>query len=155
MPQDWEQSLLFWHYNLGPGATRTLALALWFGFWIVLGIRQCRRLRYFRVTALTLAALAAAFGMSAWAKSHPAAIAVASNERVPVYYGTDETSTTRFELFDGDRVTVERRANGWARVRTANGERGWARESGLTFVGPPYERASALETDFVEEAISP
>jgi len=86
--------------------------------------------------------LAVAFGLSAWVKAHGDLYAVANNERVPVHYGTSEDETVRFELYEGDRVLVDRRESGWARVMTADGERGWARGRALAFVGPPYERPS-------------
>ena len=92
--------------------------------------------------AIVLAVLAAAFGASAWAKAHPPALAVAAVERVPVHYGTNEDEAVRFELYEGDRVAVDRRADGWARVNISSGERGWARESDLVFVGPPYEAST-------------
>jgi hypothetical protein len=87
--------------------------------------------------------LAASFGASAWAKAHPVLLAVANEERVPVHYGTNENETVRFELYAGDRVTVDKRAAGWVRVSTVDGERGWAQEKNLTLVGPPYERPPA------------
>jgi len=139
LPADWEQSLLFWHYNLTPRETYYVAACLWGAFWVVLGMRQWRPLRYTRRAALGLGLLAAAFGASAWVKAHPAELAVASLETVPVHYGTGDDETVRFELHAGDRVTVERHASGWARVTTVDGERGWAREEGLLFVGPPYK----------------
>ena len=91
------------------------------------------------------AILAVAFGASAWEKAHPVELAVANAETVPVHYGTSENETVRFELSEGDRVIVDKRATGWARVVTAEGERGWAQDKHLAFVGPPYERPAGLE----------
>ena len=146
LPAEWEQSLLFWHYGLGRMTTDFLAALFWIAFWAVLAIRQWRPIPYTRRAALVLGLLALAFGASAWAKAHPAQLAVANDDPVPVRYATDETSTVRFELYAGDRVTVDKRMNGWARVTTIDGERGWARDSSLTFVGPPYERPSLSVT---------
>jgi len=139
LPADWEQSLLFWHYNLTPRETYYVAALLWVAFWAMLGMRQWRPLRYTRRVALGLGLLAAAFGASAWVKAYPAQLAVAARETVPVRYGTGDDETVRFELHAGDRVTVDRHASGWARVTTVDGERGWAREESMLFVGPPYE----------------
>jgi hypothetical protein len=146
LPPEWEQSLLFWHYGLAPRTTFLLAAVCWMGAWLVLGVRQWRRApgtRPMRRTALlagVLAVLAIAFGGSAWVKAHPAMLAVASNSVVSVRYGPDDTDTERFRLYEGDRIVVDRRRNGWSRVTTSTGERGWARDQGLAFVGPPYER---------------
>jgi len=140
LPAEWEQSLLFWHYGLGRTATYFLTAFFWIGFWVVLAIRQWRPMAYGRRAALVLGLLALAFGASAWAKAHPAQLAVANDDPVPVRYATDEASTVHFELYAGDRVTVDKRMKGWARVVTIDGDRGWAPSASLTFVGPPYER---------------
>ncbi len=137
-PPDWEQSLLFWHYNLSQSATYLLALASWCAFWVLLGIRQWRPLRFTRRAAVAAFVLAMAFGFSAWDKAHPQLLAVACDNVVPVHYGTNENETVRFELNVGDRVLVDKRIGGWSRVETKDGERGWAQDKGLVFVGPPY-----------------
>ena len=153
LPPDWEQSLLFWHYGLGPRTTYLLAGLFWFVFWAALGVRQWRPVRYSRRAALVTGILAAAFGASAWAKAHPEMLAVADADRVPVHYGTNETETVHFELYAGDRVTVDKRLHGWARVSTVDGEQGWAQDKGLMFVGPPYGPPPAPETQ--QEAAAP
>ena len=142
LPPAWEQALLFWHFRLTPALSFRLAIAFWLLFWGLLAVRLWRPWPYLRRTA-ALAFVAAAFlGLSSWAKEHPRLSAVAAAETLPVRYGTGTEETTRFELFEGDRVIVDKRTNGWARVTTATGERGWVEESGLAFVGPPYVRPS-------------
>ncbi|MDQ1257480.1 MAG: hypothetical protein QG656_2085 [Candidatus Hydrogenedentes bacterium] len=143
LPPDWEQSLLFWHYSLTPRSTRWLALALWWTLWALLVLQKVRPVRYLTRAALLTGVLAVAFGVSAWVKSHGDLYAVANEPSVPVHYGTSDTETVRFELYEGDRVLVDRRERGWARIMTADGERGWAKEDALTLVGPPYERPAA------------
>lgn len=147
LPADWELNLLFWHYKLAPKATRLIAGLLWIAFWSVLGIRQWRAIRYTRQTALVLGMLAMLFVLSAWAKSHPLALAAANAVNVPVRYGTDANETIHFNLHAGDRVAVDVRQDGWARVTSVDGKRGWAREESLAFVGPPYERPSIPSPD--------
>ena len=139
LPPDWEQSLLFWHYGLGPRETKRLALATWLAFWLVVALAQWRRVRYLRRTAVVLGVVAVALGVSAWVKAHPDQLVVAAAPTLPVYFGTDASGTVHFELYEGDRAVVDRRENGWARLTTATGEQGWSREAGLVFVGPPYE----------------
>lgn len=138
LPPQWEQSLLFWHYGLGRTITYWLAGGAWLALWLVLVARQFRAYRFTRAVAVVLAVAAIGLGASAWMKAHPSPLAVTSAERVPVHYGTSETETVRFELLPGDRVTVDARSNGWLRVATADGQRGWAREDGFILVGPPY-----------------
>ncbi len=141
LPPSWEQSLLFWHYHMSPGLTRWLAAMCWLAFWLLLALRQWRAYRFLRGGVIVAGILAAAFAGSAWMKAHPAPLAVAAEERVPVRFGRSDNETVRFELYEGDRVTVEQRERGWARVATVGGERGWAREEALFFVGPPYSNA--------------
>ncbi len=138
LPPDWEQSLLFWHYGLGPRVTKRLALASWLAFWAVVGLAQWRRVRYLRRAATVLGVATVALGVSAWVKAYPDQLVVAAAPTVPVYFGTDTNGTVHFELYEGDRAIVDRRENGWARLTTATGEQGWAREDGLVSVGPPY-----------------
>lgn len=147
LPPEWEQSLLFWHYAIGRSATYGLAGLFWVALWAALAVRQWRPFRYARTVVAVLAVLATAFAVSAWNKSHPALLAVAGADPTPVRFGTNDAETIRFNLYPGDRVGVDRRENGWARVTTATGERGWTQEANLAFVGPPYERpAGAKET---------
>ena len=139
LPSQWEQSLLFWHYGLGRKQTCILAGLFWIAFWSVLGFRQWRPARYTRLAAVFLFVFAASFGASAWVKLHPVPLAVADRDKTPVHYGTDDTATVRFELNAGDRVLVDKRLNGWSRVTTVDGQRGWTHDDTLVFVGPPYE----------------
>ncbi len=142
-PPDWEQSLFFWHYQLTGRTSQWLAGLCWIALWILLGIRQIRPVRYMRRAALVAGVLACSFGASAWFKAHGPTHAVANADRMPVHYGTSDQETVRYELYMGDRVLVDRREAGWARVTTADGERGWSRAESLAFVGPPYERPRA------------
>ncbi|NIA12899.1 MAG: tetratricopeptide repeat protein [Nitrospiraceae bacterium] len=152
LPSVWEQSLLFWHYGMKRSTTYRIAAVLWCLFWGVLALRQWRPLRYTRRAALLLAVLGGAFAASAWAKAHPVTLAVAHAESVPVRYGTHDDETLRFELRAGDRVTVDRRQGGWARVTTVDGERGWVHEDAMMFVGPPYLPPPSA-VDVGEEAV--
>jgi hypothetical protein len=146
-PPDWQESLLFWHYQLSRRATNTLAALFWLMLWGALGLRQWRPLRYTRRVAVAAGVLAVAFGISAWEKAHPEPMAVANADVVHVHYGTNENETVHFDLNAGDRVTVDKRVPGWSRVTTQNGERGWAQDSALAFVGPPYEPPANVYTN--------
>lgn len=150
LPEPWAQNLLFWHYGVARDTTRLLALVLWVTFWALLMVRQWRAFPYWRGAAAAAAVLAAAFAGSAWAKAHPAPMAVVIADDTALRYGPSESEQvvaftpegsadkTAATLFDGDRATVEARANGWARIATVDGKRGWAPESALVFVDPPY-----------------
>jgi len=139
----WEQSLLFWHYRLSARATRWIALTLWIAFWAVMALRRWRRVRFTRQAVIVLGVMAVAFWSSVYVKAHPRGLAVAARPSVPVLYGASEDATMHFELYEGDRVGVERRLPDWALVVTADGKRGWARQEQLYFVGPPYEMAQS------------
>ena len=136
LPPAWEQSLLFWHYAISYKTARLLAAICWIVFWLLLGLRYARPIPYLRAAAAAAALLACAFAGSAWVKAHPVPLAVALHDETPVRFGRSDAETVRFELFEGDRVTVDRRLNGWARVTTVSGDRGWVRESQLVYAGP-------------------
>lgn len=137
----WEQSLLFWHGALSIRVVKRLAVVSWLAMWTCLGVRQWRRIRYTGRIAVLAGVLSVLFGASVWVKAHPQPLAVASEERVPVRYGTDDSQQVYFELYEGDRVAVDGQSDGWVRVATSDGKRGWAREGSFTLVGPPYSRA--------------
>jgi len=138
-PPAWEQSLFFWHAGLSSGESLGVAGTAWALAWLVLMLRAARPWPYLRGVAVAGFIVAAAFAGSWWIKTHPPRIAVAAEARVPVRYGNRPEETVRFELYEGDRVSIEQMKNGWARVRTADGERGWTEESHLLLVGPPYQ----------------
>lgn len=141
----WEQRLLFWHDGIKPQIARALTLAGWAIFWILLAFKQLRPTPYLRRTATLVLLLTLLFAASAWAKTHPPQLAVAGAARVPVHYGTNEQETVHFELYEGDRVIVDKRTNGWARVLTADGERGWVKGDQLVSVARPWLVTSHAE----------
>lgn len=137
-PSELEQGFFFWHYNLSAAATRNLAIVFWYTFWALLAVRLLWKTPFVRTGAVVVGVAAAAFGASAWVKAYPDMVVVANDVRVPVRYGTNETETVRFELYEGDRVLAEEVTEGWVRVATTDGDRGWAQREQFTFVGPPY-----------------
>ena len=144
-PSDWEQSLFFWHYGLSKPAAFRLAAGWWVVFWGLLTLRQFKQIRFLRRAAAVAGLLAVLFAVSTWAKSQSSGLAVANAPRVPVYSGNQEVDIVHFELYEGDRVHVEIRNDGWAKVETANEKRGWARERYFIFVDPPYGPPSFSE----------
>jgi len=142
-PPAWEQGLFFWHAGLRAEESVTVAGIAWTLAWIMLMVRAARPWPYLRRAAGVSFLVAAAFAASWWIKDHPPKLAVAAESRVPVRYGSRPEETIRFELYEGDRVQVEQIKNGWARVRTADGERGWTEVSHLLLVGPPYTSYAA------------
>lgn len=141
-PPDWEQSLLFWHYDLRRETSLRIAVWAWCLGWALLALRQVRRFPYLRRSALIVGVVAGVFAISWWVKSTPQQLAVATVPEAPVRYGMSEDETIRFKLYTGDRVLIDRRENGWSRVETASGERGWTQDDFLIFIGPPYARPS-------------
>lgn len=137
-PSEWEQSLFSWHFGLSRRASASVALVFWALGWVLLSVRLLRPWPYFRRAATAALVIALVFGVSWWLKADPPMLAVASEPRVPVRYGTRAEEAVRFELYEGDRVLIDARKNGWVRVVTSGGERGWASAHQLLFVGPPF-----------------
>lgn len=153
LPSAWEQTLLFWHYRLPYGVSRMLAIFTWLFFWAAVAIRAWRPVPYLRLAAALCLLAAMGFGTSAWYKSRPSSLVVASAVTVPVHYGPDANDTVHYELHEGDRVSFDRREQGWVRVTAVDGQRGWAREEQVIFVGPPY--AASEIAPAAEAAASP
>ncbi len=139
LPPAWERSLLAWHYGLSYRLAWTLGVLSWLLMWGLLAVRLWWPLRFLRRGAAVMAVLAVAFSSSAWIKAHPPMLAVVVDETVPVRFGKSDAEKVRFELYAGDRVSVDQRDAQWSRVSTVSGERGWARNDQLILVGPPYE----------------
>ena len=138
----WESALLFWHDTIPRSVAHWTSIAAWVVLWLVLALRLWRPLPYLRLAALAALVIAVAFGASAWIKYSPSPLAVARYDHTPVRFGTSEDDDIRFELFEGDRVLIDGKANGWVRVTIADGERGWTRLDNLIRVGPPYENGA-------------
>lgn len=143
LPPAWQESLLMWHGNWTPQAVYRLAMLSWLALWALLALRLWIPNKRLTQAAIVMALAAAAFATSAYAKFHPPLMAVAMQDHTPVRYGVGESQTMNFELLRGDRVVVDIRRGGWARVRNADGQRGWVEESALAWVGPPYTRPTA------------
>ncbi len=137
-PRDWEQAFFFWHGDFTGQRSLAVAVLAWALLWGLLALRLVRKWPYLRIGAVLCALAALLFLGSWWVKSHPEELAVAADRRVPVRYGHRAAETVRFELYEGDRVRVDERRDGWVRVETHDGERGWTEADGLYFVGPPY-----------------
>jgi hypothetical protein len=146
-PGGWRDAVLFWDRGLQYGTVWWLATVMWLAFWVLVAAWLWRRPRHVRAGAAACLLVAVLAGLSAWAKAHPAPLAVTADTVVPVRFGVSETEPVRFELFDGDRVRVERRVDDWVRVATATGERGWAKADRFVLVGPPYEGMAGEEEE--------
>lgn len=146
LPPAWQEGLLMWHDNWTPWAVYRLAVLCWVTFWAVLAVRLWKSNKHLTRAAIVLALAAAAFATSAYAKFHPPLIAVAMHDNTPVRFGPAGEETTNFELMQGDRLVIDARREGWAQVRTIDGERGWVEEDALALVGPPYTRPAAVAT---------
>jgi tetratricopeptide (TPR) repeat protein len=160
-PPGWEQALLFWHFSLNRHAAASAALLFWIAAWLLLAVRFLKPVPYLRAGALLCLALALASGTSWWVKTHPDSLAVAAGDHIPVRYGNTTDDTVRFELFEGDRVRVETRADGWMRIRTPDDERGWVQRQFMIPVGPPFtsptvklDRGGETEKDGQTAALS-
>lgn len=147
MAPAWQQALLFWDNGLGYSTVRWLAILAWAGFWLLLGVRFWRPVRYAGVVGGMVLAIALLCGLSAWAKTHPMPLAVVLQDNTPAYYGIQDLGAVRFELFEGDRVKVDENREGWMRIETAGGVRGWVQQNNLVELGPPYKIWRQQEVD--------
>ena len=138
----WEESILFWDDRLRYAEVRWLAIVAWVGLWAALASRLIVRHRWQFPVIILLALASGAFGTSLVSKSRPLLLAVAAQPEVSVRTGANPADTVRYTLRPGDRVRVETESNGWLRVATVDGERGWAAKEAFVLVGPPYAPAA-------------
>lgn len=146
LPSGWQEAVLFWDDHLRTGEVRWLAIVSWAAFWAILLWRVVARRKYQLVLATVLLLVAAASMVSLYTKSHPLQLAVAQAAEVQVRIGNSAADTVRYTLSHGDRVKVEAESNGWLRVATASGERGWAPVEVFVRVGPPYQSPPSEES---------
>jgi len=148
-PRGWDESLYFWDGAWSARTSFGIAGVLWFVAWAFLGARWFVRVPYLRRAAAACMVLCVVFLGSWWSKTHPPRLAVAAQQTVPVRYGVGENETVRFQLYEGDRVSVDAERDGWVRIQTAGGERGWTEGGRVLLVGPPYtgfDRETGLES---------
>lgn len=150
MPAMWARNLFFWHYDIPYDTTRVLAAISWVLFWAFLGVRLWRKIPYLHGAIIAAGILAVAFGASTLAKGRPAPRAAVAVDQVAMRYGPGEQEEVVLyapdgdgrkmpgELFDGDRVLVEARRDGWVLVAAADGARGWIPENTIVYSTPPY-----------------
>lgn len=142
----WQEGLLFWDDSLRVGEVRTLAILAWCAFWGVLFWRVLAPRKGQLLLAGILLAASLGFIVSLYAKSTPPELAVAQAQEVQVRTGASDSDTVRFVLKTGDRVQVETEREGWLRVATVEGERGWAPAESFVRVGPPYAAPPTKDT---------
>lgn len=143
----WWRYLFFWHYGIHKIATWRISIILWLIFWTVLGIfkfvrkENRRMLLYVSVCVLIGSTL---FLCSAVIKefSHPLAVVI--TEKTEARVTPSDNSPTRFELYEGDRVLVEREEGEWTLIKVVNNERGWIKNSDIFIWTPPYRNAWQL-----------
>lgn len=133
-----EPLVFFWHVGLKRSTSKYLAVVFWFLGWGLLVSQVFGRPKYVRRVTVLVFLISAVFMGSWYFKAHPPELAVANGNKIPVRYGTKPSDTVRFELFEGDRVHIDGRSEGWVRVVTADGQRGWSRAEYFIVVWPPY-----------------
>ncbi len=141
----WRQALTTWSNSLHVGGLKVILVLLNAAFWALLALRTFRPVAYARVCLVVLAVGISVCGLAVWARTNPLPITLASQPVVPVRYGTSDEDPIHFELYDGDQVAIETTAGAWVRVRTVDGERGWAKADDFTPVTPPYSAAPPLK----------
>ncbi len=134
---------MVWNSKLSSRSLLIVTSISWIAFWSLLFLRLWRPLPYLRLVAAVFLFVAVVNGTAAYGRVQPSPLAVAIEERVPARFGTSDSEQVRFELYEGDRVLIDRIEGDWIRVVTASGERGWVRFSQLLEVGPPFRTLTA------------
>ena len=134
---------MIWNSNISIRSTVIAGTISWISFWVILLIRLWRPIPYLRLVAVVFLFVAVINVIAVYGRIQPSSLAVAIEERVPARFGTSDSEQVRFELYEGDRVLIDREEEDWVRVVTTSGERGWVRLSQVLKVGPPYQTLTA------------
>lgn len=142
-PPAWREALLFWDDSLPYGTVRALAIAFWLAFWSILAGQMLRPYPYRKSAAAALLMLSVLCSLSAYTKARPTPSAIVAQPEATVRYGIGESGAVRFTLREGDHVIIEEEQQDWMRIRTAEGDRGWAPRQSFVSVTPPYRAFQA------------
>jgi len=151
----WMKYLFIWHYGIHIKWTWTISLLFWFTGWTVIGCLMWMKERYRKgmfVIGIFLITVGVIFFLSAIVKMNSVPLGVVIVSECPVRITPSENSPSRFELFEGDRVRVEREEDTWILISTVDNERGWIKNDTIFIWKPPY-RSVENKTN-IEEKVS-
>ncbi len=140
-PASWRARFFFWADAMNLGTCCRVALLCWTLAWSGLGCFVYYRKEYMRVLAVVLLMAGLLFSAASWHRAHPPLLAVTLVDEAKVRYGRNTQDTVRFVLYEGDRVRVDAVTDGWVRVETGEGERGWVRRDAVGLVSPLFQGA--------------
>jgi len=129
--------LLFWKDLLGEAQIRWVAIGLNMAVWIMLAVHLLVKRRFFAVALPTVAVLALVFFLAALYDYYDSAhrpVGVILPEAVSVRSGYSGATTELFTLHAGTTVRIERKADGFCRIRFAEGKIGWLRQSDIGII---------------------
>lgn len=125
--------------GLSQRMANRVALVFWWLAWGILAVRFLRGGPRWKNTAVAVAAglVLVALILVIPAPTSHAAVVLAPDTYAR--YGPHPRDAIRMALAPGVRVLVDRQAEGWARVETADGHRGWVEVDRIALLGPPYD----------------
>lgn len=137
-PRQLDRMGLFRHYPFTPMQSLLFThafLLLTLALYIVRYWKETPRLLWFTRIAPVIALIFFAFTVAGnYASKDSPILAVTLFEEAPVYFSMNDMDSPRFLLYQGDRVLIDRFEDGWVRVNTYSGERGWMKKDHAGFV---------------------
>ncbi|HOK08058.1 MAG TPA: hypothetical protein PLJ10_00180 [Candidatus Hydrogenedens sp.] len=141
----WWKYLFIWHYGISQKWTWRIALFLWVLGWIILGfiLWQDKSLRKtLFIGGSLILTVGIIFFMSGVIKILSPPLGVIIVTECSVHITPSDNSPPRFNLYEGDRVQVEREDGEWMLIRTVDNERGWIKDKDIFIWRAPYRTVS-------------
>lgn len=143
VPQEplWLKYLFIWHYNINTRWTWTISALFWFLGWFFIACFMWLKEKY-RKVMLFLGIISIVMGVlffgSALIKINAYPLGVIVAVECPAHITPSDSSPSRFQLYEGDRVRVEREEDNWTLISTVDNERGWIKSEEIFIWKPPY-----------------
>jgi len=145
----WLKYLFIWHYGMLIKWTWTISLSFWVFGWVMIAFFMWAKEKY-RKGMLIIGTLSIILGLvffvSALIKMNAQPLGVIIASECFVHITPSDNSPSRFELYEGDRVRIEREENTWTLISTVDNERGWIKNGDIFVWKPPY-RSIELKTN--------
>ncbi len=151
----WLKYLFIWHYGIHLRTTWKISFIFWLMGWSIIASFFWVSEKY-RRSVLLIGVLMILFGsvfiVSGLVKINEVPLGVIIVSACSVHITPSENSPSRFELYEGDRVRVEREENDWTLISTVDNQIGWIKNNEIFIWKPPYR--SLETTKILEQKVS-
>lgn len=137
----WLKYLFIWHYGIHIKWTWRVSILFWFLGWSIMACFMWLKKKYRKgllILGITSILIGVIFLISALIKINASPLGVIIAMECPVHITPSDNSPSRFQLYEGDRVRVEREEDNWTLISTVDNERGWIKSEEIFVWKSPY-----------------